>query len=163
LQAFAFEASPAEDTVNIRLRGLQLACLLLPLLLGAPGWSQPDAAEEWKLKIMGLLRSHLNASPALSDRSGEAWVEFTIDRSGLVKSTKLARSSDIPEFDAAALAAVAAAQPFPVPPGVADSGLTIRVGFVFPSPSPADINSPSKADINEEKLRARVKGICRGC
>jgi TonB family protein len=98
------------------------------------------------------LRSHLHppVPPGFGDRGREAWVDFTIDRSGLVKSTKLARGTGIAELDAAALAAVETARPFPVSPGVDDSGLKIGVVFALPSPNTADINSPSKADINEE-------------
>ena len=132
---------------------LRLACLLLPILFATPCWSQSDPASEWRLKIIGQLRPHLHVPPGFSNRTGEAWVDFTIDRSGKVISTKLVRSSGNPKLDSAVLAAIEAAQPFPVPPGVDDSGLKIPVTFDF-------TNAPY---LSEEKLKARLNGICRGC
>lgn len=114
-------------------------------------------SNEWLLNIIGQLRPHLHVPPGFTNKTGEVSVDFTIDRSGKVISTKLVRSAGIPELDAAALAAVEAAQPFPVPPGVDDSGLRIPVTFGFPPPTTADIEK------GEEKLKARLKSICRGC
>jgi TonB family protein len=143
---------------NVRLGRVRLVCLLVPLFLASPCWSQPAPANEWSHKIIGLLRAHLHLPPGLEVASGEVSVDFTIDRSGFVKSTTLVRSAGIQELDSAVLAAIGAAQPFPVRPGMDDSELKIPVAFGFP-PSPASL--PSTAD--EEKLKARLKGICRGC
>jgi TonB family protein len=137
---------------------LQLASLLLPILLATPSGAQSDSANEWRQKIIGQLMPHFQVSTRLYGRTGEAWVDFTIDRSGFVKSTKLVRSTGIPEVDSAAVAAIEAAQPLSVPPaGVDDSGLKIRGVFVLPPPT-----SSTRA-LNDEQLKARLRGICRGC
>jgi TonB family protein len=149
--------------VMVRLRRLQLACLLLPLLLAAPCRSQPDSVNEWHRKIVEQLRAHLRIPPDVSAKASEVWVDVTIDRAGLVKSTKLVRGTSVPALDAAVLAAVKEAQPFPLPPADAqlsplppmadDGSLTLPLAF--------DLSSTST--LNDEKLKARLKGICRGC
>jgi TonB family protein len=139
--------------MNVRLRGWQLACLVLLFVFVTPCWSQTTPANAWQVKLVGALRAHLHVPPGLSDRTGEVWVDFTIDRSGFVKSTELVRGAGIPELDKAVLAAIEAAQPFPVPPGVEDSALKIPVACGFPLTPKFD----------EEKLKAQLKGICRGC
>jgi TonB family protein len=141
--------------MHVCLRRLQLVCLFFPILFATPCWSQSDSANERNLKIIGLLRAHLHVPRALSDRTGEAWVDVTIDRSGSVKSTKLVKNTGVPGLDAAVLAAIEAAQPFPVPPGADDSALKMPLAFGFPS--------RTTVDDNEEKLKARLRGICRGC
>jgi hypothetical protein len=127
--------------MNVRLRGWQLACLVLLFVFVTPCWSQTTPANAWQVKLVGALRAHLHVPPGLSDRTEEVWVDFTIDRSGFVKSTELVRGAGIPE------------QPFPVPPGVEDSALKIPVACGFPLTPKFD----------EEKLKAQLKGICRGC
>jgi protein TonB len=114
-------------------------------------------SNEWLMKIIGQLRPHLHVPPGFTNKTGEASVDFTIDRSGKVISTKLVKSAGISELDTAALAAVEAAQPFPVPFEVDDSGLRIPVTFGFPSSTTADIEKA------EENVKARLRGICRGC
>ena len=137
---------------------LRLACLLLPILLATPCGAQSDSANEWGRKIIGQLIPHFHVPTRFYRRTGEAWVDFTMDRSGVVKSTKLVRSIGIPEVDSAALAAIEAAQPLPVPPpGVDSNGLKIRAVFVLPPPT------SSTNALNDEQLKARLRGICRGC
>ena len=59
-------------------------------------------------------------------------VSFTIDRTGHVVSTAIAKSSGDPSFDAAALAMMQRSDPVPAPPAlVADEGLTFVVPVVF--------------------------------
>ncbi|HTO60873.1 MAG TPA: TonB family protein [Bradyrhizobium sp.] len=147
----------------VRSRRLQLACLLLPILFATPGWSQPDSADEWRRKIVEQLRAHLRVPPNSSAKADEVWVDVTIDPSGFVKSTKLVRGTSIPELDAAVLAAVKDAAPFPLPPRDAqlsplppfadDGSLTMPLAFDFSSTRALD----------DERLKARLKGICRGC
>jgi TonB family protein len=149
--------------VMVRLSRLQLACLLLPLLFATPCWSQSGSANEWHRKIVEQLRAHLRIPPDLSAKAGDVWVDVTIDRSGFVKSTKLVRGTSVPALDAAVLAAVKEAQPFPLPPRdaqlsplppVADDGsLTLPLAFYL----------SSTKTLNDEQLKARLKGICRGC
>jgi TonB family protein len=140
--------------MNLRLR-MQLAWLLA-LFLITPCWSQSKPANAWQVKLVGQLREHLHIPPDLSDRIGEVWVDFTIDRSGFIKSTKLIRSAGVPELDKAVLAAIEAAQPFSVPPGADDSVLTIPVTFGFPAVSPAASN------FDEEKLVELRRGEAQG-
>ena len=144
----------------MRARGatLRIASLLIVFLVAMPCRAQPDpAVREWQRKIVEQVRTHLHAPHGFSDRTGEAWVNLEIDRAGRLKSTKLVRSTGIPELDTAALAAIEAAQPFPPPPEDNDSLLKIPAAIVFTGPMTGDINS------SEEKLKAQLKEICRGC
>jgi TonB family protein len=151
----------------VRSRRLQLACLLLPLLFATHCWSQSAPANAWARKIVEQLRAHLQVPPDVSAKAGEVWVDVTIDRSGFVKSTKLVRGTSIPALDAAVLAAIKDAQPFPLPPAdaqpsplprIADDGsLTLPLAFGFPS------SVSSTKSLDDEQLKARLKGICRGC
>ena len=150
--------------VMVRSSRLQLACLLLPLLFATPCWSQSGSANEWHRKIVEQLRAHLRIPPDVSAKASEVWVDVTIDRAGFVKSTKLVRGTSVPALDAAVLAAIKDAQPFPLPPAgaqlsplppVADDGsLTLPLAFF-------DLSSTKT--LNDEQLKARLKGICRGC
>jgi len=159
VNAGALRALGCRGFMKVRLGRLQFVCLLLPLLFATPCWPQPDPANEWRRKVIEQLRAHLRVPPGVS-KAGEVWVDVTIDRSGLVKSTKLVRGTSIPALDAAVLAAVKDAQPFPLPPGdaqlsplptVADDGsLNIPLAFDF----------SSTKRLNDEQLKARLKGIC---
>jgi periplasmic protein TonB len=59
---------------------------------------------------------------------GETTLTFTIDRQGHLLSCRVVRSAGSAALDAAALAMLGRAQPFPAPPaGIADDQLTITV------------------------------------
>jgi len=59
---------------------------------------------------------------------GEATLALTIDRQGRLLSSRIARSAGSAVLDAAALAMLLRAQPFPAPPaGIMDEQLSITV------------------------------------
>jgi protein TonB len=131
---------------------LQLACLLLPILFATPCWSQSDPAGEWRREIAAQIQASVHF-PSTIHQGGEARVAFTLDRSGRVTSTKLIRSSGLLELDQAALAAIENAHFPSAPPEVDDSGLNFVAPMVF---------VPGKHE-HDEKMKARLQGICRGC
>lgn len=138
---------------------LHLCWLLLVTLLPArPCSAQPSpAVQEWYRKVAVQVRAHLRVPPGFAGRTEQAWVDFEIARTGKIKSMKLVQSAGAPELDAAALAAIEAAQPFPLPPEGNDNLFKIPVPIDFAAAPPSDI------DRGEEKLKAQLRGICRGC
>jgi TonB family protein len=82
------------------------------------------------------LVAHLDRAkryPAGEKRAAhEVLVSFTLDRTGKVLATSIARSSGDAAFDEAALAMMKRADPVPQPPAlVADEGLTFNVPVIF--------------------------------
>ncbi|MGT2437627.1 TonB family protein [Bradyrhizobium betae] len=141
---------------------------LLLLTVGlSPCWGQSDAANAWKQTVHGQLKSHGQFPPEACGRSGEPKLGFTLDRSGKVISSKLLSRSGVAAIDAAALAALNSAQPFPpAPPEITDSDLSLSVVLVFAKPpgiSEQDYKRSCDLLRDEISLRNRVKGICRGC
>ena len=92
---------------------------------------------------------------------------FALDRSGKVISSKVVSGSGVAAIDAAALAAVKSAQPFPpAPPEVLDNQLSFQIVLVFAKPegiSPEAIRRGCEVLRDEIKVRDRLKGVCRGC
>jgi protein TonB len=62
---------------------------------------------------------------------GTAYVRFSIDANGNVRSAQLARSSGHAELDAAVLALVRRASPVPAPPPGAPQDITAPVRFTI--------------------------------
>jgi len=137
---------------------LQLACLLLPILFATPCWSQSDPVDQWRSAVANQWRSavamqirlRIHYPPNFSGQGGEARIAFTLDRSGKVTSATLVRSTGVSRLDQAALAAIEKAQFPSAPPEVDDSRLNFVAPIVF-------IRS------DDEQLKARLRGICRGC
>ena len=80
-----------------------------------------------RLMSMQLERYKRYPSQARGEQ-GETTLTFTIDRQGHLLSSRVVRSAGSAALDAAALAMLGRAQPFPAPPaGIADEQLTITV------------------------------------
>jgi periplasmic protein TonB len=80
-----------------------------------------------RLMSMQLERNKRYPSQARGEQ-GETTLTFTIDRQGHLLSSRVVRSAGSAALDAAALAMLGRAQPFPAPPtGIADDQLTITV------------------------------------
>lgn len=85
----------------------------------------------WQKRLVAHLDRH-KRYPGEGRRNGEVLVAFTIDRSGHVVTSSIARSSGDAGFDAAALAMMQRSDPVPTPPAlVADEGLAFTVPVVF--------------------------------
>jgi periplasmic protein TonB len=133
-----------------------LTCMLA--LVGAPCWARSDAAKDWQRAITAHVQAevqahvHVNLPPG---KWGETHVAFKLDRSGKITSVELKKSSGSPDLDALALDIVDKSQPFPAAPqGVGDD----QLGFLLPF---ALAKSP--AQVQDEKLKALMHGVCRGC
>ncbi len=101
-------------------------------------------------------------------RAGEAKLAFALDRSGKVISSKVVGGSGVAAIDAAAMAALNGAQPFPpAPPEVLDNVLKFEIVLVFGKPSEGisaeAIRRGCEVLRDEIKVRDRLKGVCRGC
>ena len=72
----------------------------------------------WKLRLAAHLQRNKRypSEAQASGQEGVATVEFTVDRSGRVTASRLARSSGVPSLDAETLALIRRAQPLPPPP-----------------------------------------------
>ena len=87
---------------------------------------------EWQKRLVAHLDRHKRYPPGDARRSISVLVAFTLDRTGHVVSSSLARPSGDSAFDAAALAMMARSDPVPQPPAVvADEQLTFTVPVVF--------------------------------
>lgn len=127
-------------------------CLLAALLAvagcAAPGeWTPGQRAQltEWTLAVRETIRSRMyfprDPGVATPLEAGTAMVRITVDGNGAIYTPQIARSSGYPLFDAAALAIVLSAAPFPPPPAflVEREGTTtvsLPVRFVPPGARP---------------------------
>jgi periplasmic protein TonB len=145
--------------VTSRLTSILWVCLLFPTIFYAPCWGQSDAMSDWKRKIFNQLRSHAQFPPEACGRTGQAKVGVVLDRSGKVISSELLSGSGVASIDAAALAAVKTAQPFPpAPPDALDNDLKFIAPLVFLS-----TEDSCERLRDGVKLRSRLQGVCRGC
>jgi protein TonB len=143
-------------------------CVLLLTAIPASCRAESEAVAEWKRKISAQLAAHKRYPPGAMGTTGEAKVQFELDRSGKLLSNKLVKSSDVPQFDAAALEMVENSQPFPpAPPDISDLRFTQPVIFQarrrFSGQSGDDIRKDDEIMREETKLNAKMRGICRGC
>jgi periplasmic protein TonB len=88
-----------------------------------------------RLMSMQLERYERYPSQARGEQ-GETTLTFTIDRQGHLLSSRVVQSAGSAALDAAALAMLGRAQPFPPPPvGIADAQLTITVPIRYKVPA----------------------------
>lgn len=86
----------------------------------------------WQKRLVAHLDRHKRYPAGSSHREVTATISFTLDRTGHIVATSVARGSGDPAFDAAALAMLQRSDPVPPPPPlVADEGLTFSVPVVF--------------------------------
>lgn len=121
---------------------MQMKFPLLAALLGAlaafPAYAQAepqsDSVKAWKARLSAHIASYRQFPPEALGQTGEAKVEFVIDRSGKLVSRALAVSTGSRLLDAAALEIVARAQPFPEPPSeLKEDTFSFTVPVVFNS------------------------------
>ena len=167
---------------------LWVICLLLLTEIPASCRAESAAAAAWTRKISAQIEAHKRFPPSVFGQTGEAKVMFLLDRSGNLISNNLMKSTGIPQLDAAALAMVANAQPFPpVPPEVFNPEFMLPIVFERPKSFDGkrmpdaklmsdkylvsgkyqvpDSDIPKDDDIMREqtRLNAKMRGICRGC
>ncbi|MET4172297.1 TonB family protein [Bradyrhizobium sp. LA6.1] len=160
-----------------------LAAALLGLLLAVPTSSYADkpATKAWIQRLAAHIESNKVFPPEATGQTGEAKVRVAIDRSGKLISRVLIESTGSPPLDAAALAIVERAAPFPEPPPeVKEDMLGFIVPIVFrgyPQPSPENekrlqswIEDQAKenakaprSDKDDARLNSTLRSICRGC
>jgi periplasmic protein TonB len=96
------------------------------------GASTSRVKTTWQRQLVAHLDRSKRYPPGDKRASHEVVVSFTLDRTGRVLSTSIAKSSGAPAFDEAALAMMRRADPVPQPPAlVADEGLTFTVPVIF--------------------------------
>jgi periplasmic protein TonB len=133
------------------------ACLFL-CMVSLPCRAQSDAANEWKRKLIVQLQANARFPPEACHKNGEANVAFILDRTGKLISTSIVSGTGVPALDKAVLDMVERAQPFPpAPPDVTDGALEIIATVPFKS------SRSCGALGNEDKVRAAMRGVCRGC
>jgi protein TonB len=84
----------------------------------APAPPRASAAQValWHRKIATQLEKHKRYPPAARHRTGLAQLSFSLNRQGLVLTSRIIRSSGSAALDQEAMATVRRAQPFPPPP-----------------------------------------------
>ncbi|WP_315783461.1 MULTISPECIES: TonB family protein [unclassified Bradyrhizobium] len=135
----------------------------LAIAMIVPGIAAAEGTKDvWINSLSVKLTAQRRYPPQATGQGGTARVVFHIDRSGHLLSAALAESAGDPALDKEALAIVERAQPFPPPPpDVGEDTLTLRVRIVFP-PRPKS-NLIEDIGPDDAALRARLKGVCRGC
>lgn len=101
---------------------------------GETAAAAPDARviSAWQRAMVGRLETAKHRNPHHQRLSGTADVAFRIDRAGHLAAHAIKHSSGSGVLDAAALALVAEAAPFPAPPpGLGDAGLSFTVPIRF--------------------------------
>jgi TonB family protein len=104
-----------------------------PTPLPASPKSTPAAAvADWRLQMVDRIE-RAKAFPASGYcKEGLVKVSFRIDRTGNLLASEVAESSQVPAFDAEALAMLERAHPFPPPPeGVAGAFVSLSVPIRF--------------------------------
>jgi protein TonB len=152
-----------------------LLAVFLGLLAVFPAYAQteaPDTQESssinsWKRQVSNRLASkriYPRNSPA---EGATAKVLLVLDRTGNLISSALVESTGSSELDAAALAMVEAAAPFPKPPAqIEDDRLRLTAPIVFmaktTSPGSGSL-PPAESAPDQAKVDAKMRSICRGC
>jgi protein TonB len=159
--------------VRISLLGGLFGLLLVPAI---PSYAQTDghnaqtnALEDWKQKIVIQLASK-KEYPTGATGGGAAKtakIKFTFDRQGKLISRELVESTGNELLDAAALRMIERAAPFPEPPAeVKDDAFTFAVPVVFVERKQlpwAGGQWPKEWVEEQNKVGAKIRGICRGC
>jgi protein TonB len=135
----------------------------LAIAMIVPGIAAAEGAKDVWIKSLSVkLTAQRRYPPEATGQGGTARVVFRIDRSGRLLSAAIAESEGDPALDKEALAIVERAQPFASPPpDIGEDALTLRVPFVFPPRPKSSIIEDIGPD--DAALKARLKGVCRGC
>jgi periplasmic protein TonB len=129
--------------------------------------AQTNTVEAWKKKIVIQLVSKREFPFGAMGQGGTAKVRFVIDRQGKLISREPLESAGSELLDAAALRMVERAEPFPEPRAeVRDDGLSFIVPVVFAARKQAPWAGgqwPEEWVEEQDKVNAKIHGICRGC
>ena len=156
--------------VRIPLFGALFGLLLVSAI---PSYAQTDgrntptsAVEDWKKKVVIQLVSKREFPPGATE-AGTAKITFAFDRQGKLISRELVESTGSELLDAAALRMIERAAPFPEPPAeVKDDILSFTVPVIFAKRKQlpwAGGQSPAEWVEEQNKVDAKMRGICRGC
>ncbi|PSO19148.1 hypothetical protein C7G42_12665 [Bradyrhizobium sp. MOS003] len=133
---------------------------------GAPD-TQANSLSAWKRQISNRLaskRTYPHNSPA---EGGAAKVLLVLDRTGNLISSALVESTGSSELDAAALAMVEAAAPFPEPPAeIEENSLRLTAPIVFKAKTTLPWSGsppPAESAAEQAKVDAKMRSICHGC
>lgn len=151
-----------------------LLAAFLVLLAALPAYAQtaaPNSQEStvyaWKRQVSNHLvskRIFPRNSPA---EGGTAKVLFVLDRTGNLISSALVESTGSRELDAAALAMMEAAAPFPEPPAeIEENSLHLTAPIVFRAKTTLPGSSslpPAESAMDHAKVDNKMRSICRGC
>ena len=157
--------------------------VLLGLLLAFPNgaYTQEDSIQVWRKMLVEQVASRRFYPLGANGESGSARVLFVMDRSGNLISRILVESTGSQVLDAAALAIVERAAPFPKPPPeVTEDQLRVIAPIIFhgprlsPPPDPklldAWLERQAKesektpwSDKDDDKVNAKLRSICHGC
>ncbi len=91
-----------------------------------------DMMKLWQAQLNAHMKRHLRYPPTArrDERTGTAYVTFTVDRNGTVLTKTLARSAGDARLDQEALAVFDRAQPLPAPPpGSSDTRFNMPIMF----------------------------------
>jgi TonB family protein len=116
-----------------------------------------SAESRYTRTVLEMIRDHLHATPDLhlDLASKHGVVDVHIDKSGNLVDRKLAASSGSPNLDAAVMAAIAEAGPYPAPP----RGASVSLNYNFGQTGAA--SQPAHADDDQRRLaQALVTGFC---
>jgi protein TonB len=117
-EAAVATATPSADVLDVR------PAAPAPRLVERP----TPAVVTWQRSMVMQLEHHKRYPPQARGEQGVATLAFTIDRQGHLLSGRIVRSAGSAILDAAALAMLSRAAPFPTPPpGIADELLSITV------------------------------------
>jgi len=117
-EAAVATATPRVDTVDVR------PAAPAPGLVERP----TSAVVTWQRSMVMHLERHKRYPPQARGEQGVATLAFTIDRQGHLLSGRIVHSAGSAILDAAAVAMLSRAAPFPAPPpGIADELLSITV------------------------------------
>jgi TonB family protein len=96
------------------------------------GESPQRVRATWQKELIAHLDRHKRYPATSSTRSVEVFVNFAIDESGHVVSSRIVRGSGEAEFDQAALAMLERSDPVPKPPAlVVQQGLSFTLPVIF--------------------------------
>ena len=153
-------------TAPIVFKGRQFQVPLFGLVLGAPvpAFALPDAMAAWRKTVTEHVWRNGAFPPEAIGQRGDAGVTFVIDRSGKLISRVLVESTGSRLLDAAALAMVERAAPFPKPPPEASDDLQ-RVTVLMTLDGTQYKGSPNGSSWAEDeaKVKTKLNGVCRGC
>jgi TonB family protein len=101
-------------------------------LTAAPSNNPATAVADWRIQMVGRIERAKTFPASGYCREGLVKVSFRIDRQGNLLASEVAESSNVPVFDAEALAMLKRAHPFPPPPeGVAGASVSLSVPIRF--------------------------------